>query len=134
MNGLRIIGIDNTQVNWIYKGQHGVSAVTGGTVQAALLLNEDFDLAPPIGAEIIQECQTRVDQDAGTYTGPARFQVKVQQDTGTYNYYSVLAHNVNAAIMLAFALDGGIRPQVGEVTRIEPGHLELAKEYCEIVE
>jgi hypothetical protein len=131
MNGLRIVGGNNATIEWVYKGQFGVSTITPqGVVQTALLLSQDFDLVPPIGSQIIQECQTWRDQQAGTYTGPSRFRVN-SQFHGSNHEYSVLAHNENAAIMLAFALDGGISQSV---RRIEKGHLELAKEYCEVVE
>lgn len=59
------------------------------------------------------------------------FQVKVSSDFSNIDHtYNVLSSSENDAILLAFALDGGL----DELDKtIDQGHLELAKIYCEII-
>jgi len=51
-----------------------------------------------------------------------------------HRVFSVLASTLDDAIMLAFALDGGIGWKDYADKILEPGHLEMAKIYCEVID
>jgi hypothetical protein len=131
MTGLRIIDSNNSEIQWSYKGHQGVCTVDyQGTVQGAVLANQDFALRTTVANHITQACQRWLDRQSGSDTSPRRFNVRVQRQNGNSPHYSVLASSEDDACLLAFALDGGFPLTLN---RLEQGHLELAKEHCEVV-
>jgi hypothetical protein len=145
MTGLKIVRLQGSEIQWIYRGQPGVSAVSPwNVVQVAILTDEDFSITnQPVRAKIIKACQQWLDaldphfvpgcpeQVADRLDRVRPFHIRVSSDESCPpRNYTVLTTSEIDARVLAFALDGGFGAYDDPM---DQGHIGLALTYTEVV-